>query len=134
MKEEQKKMVPGPACPNTIVIQGRKFRVEYDSRPVKDVDQFSYVHGQIDYNKRLISIFIGDGAEYDKCGKDVLEILLHEITHATIREFFSLRGCIDTDKTEPFVNDFAGLFADTLIRNGIICADGWQPQVQEEEP
>lgn len=97
--------------PKKIIICGQTYKVEYVAKP-SDVDsakEESYF-GQIDYRKGRIGIL----KTLDK--DDMLCRLLHEITHGVLE----VMKKNDLRKDESFVNTFASIFGDTLIRNKIV--------------
>ena len=101
-----------------IVILGKPYKIIYTKCQLDtDADRAEPLLGQLHQNSHTIRVYAGPtfGDE------EVLDTLIHEITHRLIIEIRLLRDAIgDETNIESFIHTFASVLADTLIRNKMV--------------
>ena len=106
------------ARPKRLNICGKLYKVRYFKNRL-DVDPESNepLWGACHFNNREIRIY--SGAD----GPDLMDTVIHEITHAILHEHQVLLAMVGEPNEEAFVNDLASAITDCLIRNKLVRGD-----------
>ena len=113
-----------PGIPRRITIVGIEYRVVVcDDMVEVDVDRREVLWGQADFHGRTIRLFRGKG-DRERSVPDMLYTLLHEIGHCIFQQCEALKACLGPKTEHEFIDEFASIMADTLVRNRICRLPG----------
>ena len=110
--------------PRRMVIAGKPHKVKYPDQVIDErfVGQYSGKH------RRLLVCREREGIPV--IAEDIFDTLLHEMTHAIIEEYAALGEPITSSNmdNETWITEWATVWADVLVRNGIVSLPRGQPK------